>query len=185
MLYHIWDRFKFTKIWFHSKRHQLDIEMFYIHSNLVNPTLPLFFYGLCPFSPCVFICVHICVLIFFISYFDRCPCACCSLVLYGRHLDPAAGLFMPQWTSMLVSSYLPSSSWSPLHPHHHLPCIIIIIISIIMIACTTVMEGCQRSLHLFKWPKLNNKTFIAFTIIIINIMGIVNITTNKWQQIVN
>ena len=62
--------------------------------------------GLCfcvPFWLCLNVCD--CVFIFFISYFDRCPCAACSLLLYGRHLDPAAGLFMPQWTSMLVSSY--------------------------------------------------------------------------------
>ena len=63
---------------------------------------------------CVWVCVCDCVFIFFISYFDRCPCAaCCSLLLYGRHLDAAAGLFMPQWTSMLMSSYSSPSTAAP------------------------------------------------------------------------
>ena len=73
---------------------------------------------------CVLDCVCVCEIMFECVWLSVCMCSflhlifwplpmCCSLLLYGRHLDPAAGLFMPQWTSMLVSSYSsPPSSTS-------------------------------------------------------------------------
>ena len=45
--------------------------------------------------------------------------------------------------------------------------IIKMMLMMFILACATLMEGCQRSLNLFKWAKLNNKIFIVFFTIII------------------
>ena len=55
-----------------------------------------------------------------------------------------------------------------IHTEKMMIIIVMIIKKILMpiLACATLMEGCQRSLNLFKWAKLNNKTFIVFFTII-------------------
>ena len=63
-----------------------------------------------------------------------------------------------------------------IHTEKMMIIIVMIIKKILMpiLACATLMEGCQRSLNLFKWAKLNNKIFIVFFIIIIIVWIFVN-----------